>query len=301
MSPRVRSPWISILLTPVLAAPVAAGDESGSDPARCEAVVVETLRLLRDPGHPPVEELVPGFTESARYVPGLLFDVLVERRVPADEDVPAQRLSVFQRDLVVAGFEQMGRTFVYHAIGDRLQEAADLAERRATVEVLGAIGTGDDLMRVFELALAEDEHRTDRGMAEAFRRTISSILRRDPRAFGRLTRSWRSEREELHPTLVLAVGDSARPEALEFIADVILWDEDLSVVAMAQIPRVGMSEEEHLNEELRVRLRHYLDPEQPAHCRTACLGLAELKDTDAIPYLIDLLASEYADAVISRL
>lgn len=260
--------------------------------------MVDTLRLLRDPNHPPIESLAPDFTEAGRQVPGLLFDVLVARRVPASEDVPSQGLSIFQRDLILASYEEMGRSFVYHTIGERLQEPVEIAERRAAIEVLGAIGTSDDLLRVFDLALTDDEERTSRGMDAAFRCSIAGILERDPRAFHRLSRSWRSEREELQATLVLAVGDSGSSDALEFLADVILWDEDLAVVAMAQIPRVGRSEDEHLNEELRVRLRHFLDPGQPGHCRSACLALAELEDTEAIPYLIDLLASDYADAGI---
>jgi HEAT repeat protein len=295
---------MKIMFTPLLltcyAASAFGNDGAPGELGHYEAEVIDTLRLLRDPSHPPIEDLVPSFTAAGRHVPGLLFDVLVQRSVPATGDVPAQRLSVFQRDLVVAGFEQLGRGFVYEALGDDLQDATDVAERRALIEVLGAIGTGDELMRVFDLALTAEEESPIRGLEEAFGNAATAILARDERAFQRLERSWRSQREELYSTLLTAVGNSDSPVALEYLAEVILWDEDLASAAMAQIPKLGKSADEHVNEELRMRLRHYLDPEQPGLCGAASLALAELEDLEALPYLIDLLASELASDGIKR-
>lgn len=261
---------------------------------RFEGEVQETLRLLRDPDHPDTSELLPGFTEAGRRVPGLLYRILVDRRVPAWGEEKAQGLSVFQRDLILAGFEGMGRAFVMESLCGALAAAESRSSRQAAVEVLGAVGNAGDVDRLFELALTEEEEGPGREMEEAFRRAAGSILARDDEAFVGLSRNWRTKRGELLPALVMAVGQSGNPAGLGFLADVILWDDELALPAIAQISRLGRGSDERLNHELSIRLRQFLDAERPEHCRASCLALAELEDMDAIPFLIDLLELEEA-------
>ena len=60
---------------------------------------------------------------------------------------------------------------------------------------------------------------------------------------------------------------------------------------MCQVRLVGPSSVESVNEAMRVRMRPYLDEDQPGLCRAAIMALTTLEDVDSIGPLIALLGS----------
>ena len=158
--------------------------------------------------------------------------------------------------------------------------------------MLGAVGDSDDLARLLELALVDPEPGPTDAMARAFRQAVRSILADDPIGFQRVPRIWRAAPDPLLVPLLVAVGETQDPRALEFISEIISWRDDLLLPAIAQVRKVGPSGDARLDAELAFRLRSYLDPEEPGRCQAACFALAALGDLESIPLLIDLLEHE---------
>jgi HEAT repeat protein len=129
-------------------------------------------------------------------------------------------------------------------------------------------------------------------MAKGLERAVAALLQHDPRAFEQLVVLRRITRAELLPALIDAVGAAGDPRGLAFLGDLLYWAEPLALDIMSQIPRLGASGDSALDEPLRVRLRPFLAPERPGHCRAAITALATLADFESIPGLIALLASE---------
>src|SRR4030095_474662 len=66
------------------------------------------------------------------------------------------------------------------------------AARRARLQVLGYVGTAEELTQVFELALHEGETAIAPALAEELRATFAGILVRDPEvAQARLLSGWK--------------------------------------------------------------------------------------------------------------
>ncbi len=274
----------------VASAPVRAGVLPQDD--RNEVEAVRILRTLRDPDHAPIETLADSFTRFARNVPDFLFEILRDRKVP-DRGEGEQILSIYQRDLILAGFERLGRAGTLSSLSASLSALDSASERLAAVEVLGSVGCQKDLGRVFDLALdAEEEEGLSRSMADALRRATTSTLERDPESFRWLSNSWRSAPREVWVTLILAVGETEDSRGLEFLSEVIASEEDLATAAAAQIQRVGASSDAALNEALGARLRDLLDPNEPDRSRTICQALGKLEDLPSVPQLIGFLDSE---------
>ncbi len=288
MRTRVRTALLAMLLAAPALASVRAAAQQGE---RLEVEVVRTLRTLRDPRHPPLESMADDLVRHARGVPDFLFEILRDGRVP-DRGEGAQVLSIYQRDLILLSFERLGRSETLASLARFVTEPEAMSERIATVEILGAVGRKNDFERVLDLTLGPEEEELAEAMASAFRRATCGILKRDGDAFRMVAETWQSIRSELLVHLILAVGDTRDPRGLEFLSGVAFWKADLADAAVAQIQSIGPSQDESLNEELRVRLRAQLDPEQPDRCRTICMALAALEDVSALPQLIEYLRHE---------
>jgi hypothetical protein len=253
--------------------------------------VVRILRTLRDPDHAPIAELAPGFTRVSRHMPEYLFEMLETGVVP-DEGEGEQLLSIYQRELILAAYAEMGRSAALGKLRTAMQ-AEELSARQASVFVYSAVGSDEDLSRVFEFALVDPEvERLGAAMTEAVRLAATSILAREPSGgFRWIERNWRNLEEPLLIELVMAVGDTRDPRGLELLAEVMLWREELVGVAIAQVRKLGRALDEGLNDEIATSLRLQLDGEPP-NIRAACHAIASLRDLESIPILIELLEHE---------
>ena len=269
---------------PVPAASVAA-------PSAGTAEIVRILRGLRDRDHQPLEELLPAFTAAGRGVPHDLHDMLVTGRV-LDLGDGVQVLSVIQRRLILDAYGELGGAFLRRELGTRLSAPADPAERRAAVRTLGVIADAYDLETLLDFAHVEGEERLDRDMDGALREATAAILRRDSRAFDRLQSMWRSTPIEVRGALLAGVGATRDPRSLELVKEVIAWHADDVGQAIAQVPKIGASSDQRLNDELAFHLRSFIGPDRPSHMRAAILAVAALDDLESIPLLIELLDHE---------
>jgi hypothetical protein len=257
-----------------------------------EEAAIRCLRSLRKKERPSDAELAARLARAGERLIPFYFDVLVARRVPAwvATEEP-QVLSEVQEHVILLALERMERDAVRAHVEAALALDRGLPRRHAALGCLGAVGRSNDLPALLELALASSETTPHEKLAAALRAAVVRVLLRDPRAFPQLADLRRVTRPELLRHLVRAVGETKDPRGLAYLSEVAYWHEDLALDVMNQVPLVGPSGEEAIDDAVRVRLRSYLDETRVAHCRAAITGLAALEDQDAIGGLIPLLLS----------
>ncbi len=269
----------------VSAAPIAA---SAQDLNEVEAVRV--LRTLRDPAHPPVAGLAVEFEKFARSSPKFLFGMLETGRV-ADRGEGTQILSNVQAELILTTFERIGRSKTLAALASRMTAPEDRGSRRASIQVLGAVGIYSDLERVLQLSVDEENPGLDFKMSQTVQDALAWILSRDPSGFTKLEQVWRAEPTELLRPMILAVGDARDPRGLPFLIDIIRSSDSCSDVAAAQINKIGRSRDENVNAALAEELRLAIETD-PSRLQTICVGLGRLGDLDSVGTLIELMDDE---------
>jgi len=257
-----------------------------------EEAAIRLLRTLRRKERPPDEELVARLSLAGEQTFPLFFQVLSRRQVPALDGGEEQILSEIQEELVLRTVSTFDREAVLTHVEAQLLAGADLRLRYAAMVSIGRAGRANDLPQLFELALPAAEPALDRRMATGLGRAVTALARHDARTFEQLVALRRITRAELLPTLVDAVGEAGDARGLAYLGELLYWAEGLALDIMSQVPRLGASGDPALDEPMRVRVRPYLAPERPGHCRAAILALATLSDLESISGLIALLPSE---------
>jgi HEAT repeat protein len=280
---------------------VAAAQEAGAPAAQEtmlpawtpeEEAAIRLLRTLRKKDRPAEEVLVGQLSLAGERLFPLFFEILSRRQVPALDGGEEQILSEIQEEIVLQTVAKLDRETVLAHVEAELMSGADLRLRYAAMVSIGRAGRANDLPQLFELALPAAEPALDKRMALGLERAVTALARRDARTFEQLVSLRRITRAELLPTLIDAVGEAGDPRGLAYFGELLYWAEPLALDIMSQVPRVGASGDPALDEPLCVRLRSYLAPDRPGHCRAAVTALATLADLEAIPGLIALLTSE---------
>jgi len=257
-----------------------------------ERAVLACLRGLRRKERPSDEELAVQLARAGERVLPLFLEVLVAREVPALEAGEPQVLSEVQEHALLLAVAQLEREPVLAHVGAVLLADGGLRQRHAALGCVGVVGRANDLLQLFELALAPEETALDERLARALRRSVTALLHHDPRAFEQLVTLRRITRPELLAVLVSAVGATKDPHGLAYLAEVAYWHEELVLDVMSQVPLLGASGDEVVDAAMKVRLRPYLDETRPGPCRAAVIALTALGDDDSIAGMIELFDSE---------
>lgn len=281
---------LSTTLLPALLILLSSGASAGSAEDSELTGAVDLLRLLRDPEHPPIEELAPELAERTRAQVPSLYDFLADGELP-DLGLGSQILSIYQRELILQAVEIHGRGPTLAQLGERLDVVPDEARRLASLNVWGAIAAVNDLDRVFAVAL-DDEAQLSSRASDALRDAVARMLKREPRGFGRLEGGWTAHPRSLLPALVRAVGDTRNPAGLGFLSKVVLWGDEHAGLAAMQIQKLGAGSDTTINKELALRMRSALGGDDDARSRALCQALTALGDLGALPAFIELLSSE---------
>ena len=270
-----------------------------------ELLIVQTLRELRDPQHAPLEELALRLRPHAGDQLELLVGILASRQVPAlDQEV--QILSEVQRSLILMTLEQMdaGKAALY--LRKLPAKVSGPAEASARVELMGSIGSREDLDAIFLLMQetwlpkpAEEAPAPSLGRAEreTLRRAVSSIAQRDSGTFDHLKHRWPGLHPEIQTELVLSMGSLRNPLGFGVLEAALKEQGPLSISALAQLPKLGRHPFLNRNEDMRQAVRPYLS-DSTAHISAACQALGVLGDMDSISMLIEHLG--HAEEQVSQ-
>lgn len=257
-----------------------------------EEAAIRLLRSLRSKQRPSEEELVAQLSLPGEGLLPLLFEVLLRRVVPPLDGGEEQILSEIQETIVLRTLEGYDRETVLGHLEPRLAAGSEPRLRHSAMLVLGHAGRANDLMQLFELALPSSELALERPMARALERAVAALVRRVPEAIEQLIQLRRITRSELFPSLIAAVGAAGDPRGLAYLAEVLYWSEPLALDVLSQVPRLGPSGEVSLDEPMRARLRVFLAPDRPGHCRAAITALTALLDLESVGTFIGLLSAE---------
>lgn len=271
--------------------PPAAGEPLAASGVEASGVV-RLLRAARGPVPPSFEETAPSLAVLVANELPLLFDILRTERVPALDGEPEQALSRGQRALVIAALERARSDELHEWTTERLAEHDGVRARAAALWMLGATGEAADLPLLFERALLESEVTLDEAVEAGLRAALSSILRRDPETVQQLEKIWRVLREELLRTLLFALGDARRGDAMQLVAELLASRPELAGLALSQIRRLGPPTTLEDGRRLARVVRPYLDSRNSTSCQAAVQALSELEDIESIPYLIELLQQD---------
>lgn len=260
------------------------------------ALIVQSLRGLRDPGHAPLDELAHRLRPHAGDQLELLVKILATRQVPGLGE-EAQTLSEVQRSLILMLLEGIDAAKTSQFLRKLPTKIKGRAEASARIELLGSIGSREDLDMVF--ALAQESWLSKQGQVAApvslrhseratLRRAVSSIVQRDSGSFDHLKHRWPSLHQQIQTELVLCVGNLHNPLGFDVLEVALLEDGPLASSALAQLPKLGKHPSLRRNEDLRRAVRPYLSGSD-SHARAACQALGVLGDMESIAKLIELL------------
>jgi HEAT repeat protein len=220
-------------------------------------------------------------------------DALERERVaqvaPGDR---VQILSIPQREVVLDVLAELPHGPVLEAALERGQLSSSLAVRRLALDVIGAVGSTQNLDALVALSLIEGETWPPRDVQASFQAALVKLLEREPKFYERLGAFHRDAPEALGDAIVCAVGDAGDPRGLAFLEHVLTFRPGATAMCASQVRRLGRSGEPTLDRGLAQRLRWAVDPDRPETCRALLLALGELRDYDSVPLLIGLLDSE---------
>jgi HEAT repeat protein len=189
-----------------------------------------------------------------------------------------QMLSSPQREILLLALAELPSPQVLSGGFERLALSQEPAVRRLMLDVLQVAGAAAHLAELDELALGEGEALPRPELEESFQAALAGILRRDPRAYDQLATFHRDAPEPLADAIVRAVGDAGDTRGLSFLEHAITFRTSQLSLCASQVKRLGRSG----------------DPDRPEACRALFLALGELRDSEAVPILIEFLSS--ADA-----
>lgn len=261
------------------------------------AALREARTKAYDLGEVP-EELAALVGELGHHDPGvfaLALQILVERRIPAQDEAPEQILSLVQEQLCLELFARGPKGRASQAIDGfwaaareaARKEAPDGRPTRAEVEAVtlatGALGQAQEL--AFLMTLLPEEAAPN----SPFERALTQLLKRAPDGFQRLRHHWQGLNAAQVGTCLSAVLATHDPRALYFIEDVMLWDANARLQCAGIVQSIGRSVDAKLNDSLALYLVELLESDSPTAARTAALALAQLRSIEALEPLIDAL------------
>lgn len=241
-------------------------------------------------------EMALELAANSDFVLPRLFETLVTRNVASEGGEP-QPLSLESERVILRALQLMDpeqvTSYLQHELGTRLPD-----RRRAVVQFLGAVGRGTEILRLLGIAITEEETKIDSSMARATREAITSILVRDPVAFGVLEGSFPALRSETLPLVVEALGATADQRAFGFLCLAARAHKNLRRLVLDQVPAVGGASEDALNIEMRGYARATIRRDLP-ECQSAIRAAATLRDAGSIPALIMLFNGEHDDLEVA--
>ncbi|MEM7310753.1 MAG: hypothetical protein AAF682_29030 [Planctomycetota bacterium] len=188
-------------------------------------------------------------------------------------------------------FARLPRADVAAFFEARAAEPRPAAERALDVELLAHGATPDELGLLLRLAPESSaQHIVEPEVRDELRDGLTSVLARHPdEAPAELARRLAGAHPSLHSAAVQALG-SARPDAaLEALADVVRGVPPAAPRALVELRNVIRGDGPRPSDRALTALRGTLWSTDPAARSMGALILAEVRDRESVPELIDLL------------
>ena len=282
MALRILTPLAAALVLLAGSASTQTVDATRPDEARVR--LAAELRALADGADP-----APVGQRLAALPPPTLLEALGSETLTVDG--AALDLGEREHAALLQAARLLGRA-AFVAPWHEAAAGADGAARRATIELVGHLGTGVDADVAVRAATPLDERAPLDGPAlERLEEAAKQLLARAPDALVGLRPPLLRTRPEVAGRILRAVGGSGDPRALEFLADLLGFDEALDLPLLSEIERASRATAPPFPERIRSRVRSYLASSDRQLARSAAMTVAELEDEDSLPVLVELCAT----------
>jgi len=268
----------------------AGDDETGlaGAPAAASARIVSILRSTRDPEVGPLEDLVASLAQASLEDPDTVFDVLVQRRIPALDGGPEQTLSVPQRELLVEALAALERRPVLEMARGFASRSQTADERAATLRFYAAAARARELREILALASFDGFAARD-PVRDALVSSTAQVLRRDLEGIRALEDLWREVPDECVEAIVLAVGRARAVRGLAMLEQILDLRPDLAPLVVPQVRMLDPWATLEPRPILEATLRGYLSTADGNLRPGASLALGALGDYESVPALIALV------------
>ncbi len=192
------------------------------------------------------------------------------------------------RSALLAGAREMGSS----GAAPESPVEAEPSRAIASLDVLGALGEGQDLALAADIALAHAGTSETDLLAQAFELAAEGILARDVKAWAKLRGLLGELPLALLARLLAVVGRSDSPEKLESLLAFLGHDAKLDAAALSQIARDRERPSTTLAPESMARLRALLGAPHGPTREQAALVAGRLEDEEATSALLALLEDE---------
>lgn len=261
-------------------------------------VIAKALRESRRADAAPGAKLVQRMLEAGPGAVTAEIDILVRRRVPETQPKdPPQILSEPQRELVLSVLARTSESKVRAEIKLRLEkDPLDVGTRLAAMHALGAVGNGQDLLRIVELAPrhADEDRMLTYESSQTLTSASASILRHDGQAWSALAEVIRRVDPEAGRALLAAVGSTREPRALPVLFAAARWQPELGPQAAALASSCGGSIDPVLDRDFTDWIVSALGEARPEYLRSLLQALGAIDDGTQVAKLIQHL--KHADA-----
>jgi HEAT repeat protein len=288
---------ISVISYAQDAAPPAPALAPWSWPTTSAHVVIgRCLRAVRKAGPTGNPRLVPAMLEAGPDAPAAMVDILARQRIPeADEGDQPQILNEPQRAVLLTALAKAPKDRVADALKEKLESSKDDDRANlAAVYVLGVIGTANDLPRLVELAPRKS------GSAEALTisardavsATTTEILRRDPRAWARITDVVLKSDARCGRSLLEGLARTKDPRVLGVLYDLAQRKDSLATVCVPLAAQCGPSSDPSLERDFLAWAEGQLKSASPAYARALLQTLGARDDGEHAQAMVDRLQAK---------
>ena len=237
-----------------------------------------------DAAAPAVQQVDPALRDLVALGPRALVHLVASDTAGSISRTPEE---------VLAALAASDRAKVLAEVALLLAGTPSAGEQTAAVRIFGACGDGRHVAALLEVAQRAGGATPTLRFREVVEKSLASLLVRVPAGFAELRQMWTSVPGELRGAALKAVGETRRPEALEFLQGVLRLDPDACDSVLGQVARLAPYAAGD-TESLAAEIRALLASQEPGRPQAAAIALGALGDEDAVPPLVDLLAS--ADA-----
>ncbi len=239
-------------------------------------------------------ELGPDFIEE-------YFEILVEGAYPirvGERGNSRRALTPIQKHTILLALQRLPRPRVLAFLAS-LASAQEEAEKVTALELLGQIGTQEQLQLLLELAAPEEgSARVPLAVRQAFGSSFERVLLRGSWKAADLRRAYGAAHPSLLVAIITAYSREKNPERLELFVALLGEVPEVDPLILAEITRQAETLSHPPASQLQSIVRYYLWRDEPQLLIEASRAASAMEDGEAVPHLIHLIGHE--DANVGR-
>jgi HEAT repeat protein len=263
--------------------------------ARAAADAEPTFELLRRRGANR-DELIAAFIALGPDAIEPAIDALRDESVPSSAGETPAPLPRETLDAVREALFHLDRATVVASLRMRTARSAESGDRRVVLELLGGLGSAQDLELFVDTATPPSVGTGfDSRVAAVAQRSLEQLFQREPAAIELAAKRLSASHEDVAPLIARAIVASGSPASFDLLALSVGQRPGLDLIVIPCIPAAqGRATSPQRNRVLE-SVRNDLASSNPMLARAAAMACGEFADPLAAPSLCRLLGDSDAE------